>query len=71
MQSSETRHTKMPEFIGTSGASKLLGRSIKTVIRYVDSGKLTAAGRLRNGNANDAIILYYDEVVALAQQLKA
>ena len=71
MQSTQTGHIEMPRFIGTSGASKLLGRSVKSVIRYVEAGKLTTAGRLHNGNTNDAIILFYDEVVALAQQLKS
>ena len=59
----------MPRFIGTSGAAKLLGRSPKTIHRWIDNGTITAAGRVENGGPNDAILLLRDEVEALAQQL--
>ena len=59
----------VPRLIGVSGAAKTLGRSQKTVRRWITAGTLTAAGRVGNGHPNDPILLLHDEVEALAKQL--
>jgi hypothetical protein len=61
--------TNVPRLIGVSGAAKTLGRSQKTVRRWITAGTLTAAGRVGNGHPNDPILLLHDEVEALAKQL--
>jgi hypothetical protein len=61
----------VPRLIGVSGAAKTLGKSQKTVRRWITAGTLTAAGRIGNGHPNDPILLLHDEVEALAAQLKA
>lgn len=58
----------MPRFIGTSGAAKVLGRSIKTVHRWIENGRLQPVGRLENGGPNDALILLLSDVEDLAKQ---
>jgi predicted site-specific integrase-resolvase len=60
---------QVPRLIGISGAAKIVGKSQKTIRRWIDNGTLKPAGRVHNGNANDAIVLLRDEVEALAQQL--
>lgn len=64
----EQVNSPLPKLIGTSGAAKLLGRSNKTIHRWIADGKLQPAGRVDNGNVNDAILLYRADVEALAQQ---
>lgn len=64
MQSTAHSH----RYIGTSGIAKRLGKSIKTVHRYVESGRLHPIGRLENGGSNDALIFLLDDIEAFERQ---
>jgi len=69
-----TSYVPRPEqghrFIGTSGIAKRLGKSIKTVHRWVEAGHLQPIGRLENGAANDALIFLLSDIEEYAERAK-
>ena len=64
MQSTTHGH----RYIGTSGIAKRLGKSIKTIHRYVEAGRLQPIGRLENGANNDALIFLLSDIEAYEAQ---
>ncbi|MCV7175705.1 helix-turn-helix domain-containing protein [Mycolicibacterium sphagni] len=57
------------DLVGASRASAILGRSVKTVHRYISEGLLVPVGRLDNGSTNAAVVLLRSDVEELASRL--
>lgn len=62
-------HTDRPKLIGAKDAARILGRSVKTVHRYCETGLLTPVERIGTGRGAARIFLESD-VHELADKLQ-